>query len=74
MPLGSAKKACSEAPYDYEYRGYEITCHGYYEPEQSVCWEAVDPHTGCGDFHATTKRQLMNLIDDDGVNTPVEST
>lgn len=30
-----------------------------------IWWEAVDMKTGCADYHATTKKFLMEQIDDD---------
>lgn len=49
----------------YEYRGYEICNYGYYSPDQCVWWEAVNIRTGCADYHATTKRDIKILIDED---------
>ena len=48
----------------YEYRGWIVSCVGYYEPEQRVCWEAYDSKTGCGDFHGYSKQQIKWLIDE----------
>lgn len=48
----------------YKYRGWIISCVGYYEPKQRVCWEAYDPKTGCADFHGFSKRELKWLIDE----------
>ena len=48
----------------YRYRGFEVYCHGYYAPDKRYWWEAVDTITGCADFHATTKRQIKQLIDE----------
>lgn len=47
----------------YKYRGWIISCVGYYEPERRVCWEGYDPDTGCGDFHGYSKREIKMLID-----------
>ena len=49
----------------YEYRGWIISCVGYYEPEQRVAWEAYDPKTGCADFHGFSKKEIKWLIDED---------
>lgn len=49
----------------YKYKGYRISNYGYYEPDHCVWWEAVDMQTGCADYHATTKKFLMEQIDDD---------
>lgn len=47
----------------YEYKGYRISNCGYYEPDHCIWWEAVDMKTGCADYHATTKKFLMEQID-----------
>lgn len=47
----------------YEYRGYEIRNHGYYNPDKAVWWEAINKETGCADFHEHTKRALKKSID-----------
>ncbi len=47
----------------YEYKGYEVHCHGYYPPDKCVWWEAIDIKTGGGDVHAKTKKEIKNLID-----------
>ena len=46
----------------YIYKGYEINCLGYYPPEQSVVWEAIDGN-GCGFAHAHTLKEVKILID-----------
>lgn len=46
----------------YLYRGYKITCVGYYEPEHRVVWEAVD-EDGCGWAHSFTLRETKRQID-----------
>lgn len=48
----------------YLYKGYEIKCHGYYQPDGCVYWEAINPITDCADFHAKTKSLIMFLIDE----------
>jgi hypothetical protein len=47
----------------YLYKGYEVRNHGYYPPDKSVWWEAVDLKTGFADYHAHTKRDIKRLID-----------
>lgn len=47
----------------YEYRGFIISCVGYYHPEQKVCWEGYNPKNGHGDFHGYSKKQIKSLID-----------
>lgn len=47
----------------YEYKGFEIMNHGYYPPDKCVVWEAIDIKTGCGEVHATTKKDIKILID-----------
>lgn len=48
----------------YEYNGFEIRNHGYYPPDKSNWWEAIDIKTGSADFHAHTKREIKQLIDE----------
>lgn len=48
----------------YEYNGYEVYGR-YYEPEGCVCWEATNIKTGEADYHAKTKREIKNLMDND---------
>ena len=48
----------------YKYRGWIISCVGYYEPERRVCWEGYDPETGYADFHGFSKKEIKWLIDD----------
>ena len=43
----------------YEYKGYRISNCGYHEPDHCVWWESVDMQTECADYHATTKKFLM---------------
>lgn len=47
----------------YKYRGFQIVCVGYYQPEHRVCWEAVDPVDGSGFAHAYTLRGVKRNID-----------
>ena len=47
----------------YEYRGYRIANIGYHHPDHCVWWEAVNIETGCADYHAHTKKRLMEIID-----------
>ena len=49
----------------YEYKGYRIANCGYHHPDHCVWWEAVDKNTGCADYHATTKKKIMEMIDND---------
>ena len=49
----------------YTYKGYDVYCCGYYHPDQCVWWEATNQQTGCADYHATTKREIMKMIDQD---------
>ena len=49
----------------YEYKGYRLSNCGYHEPDHCIWWEAVDMKTGCADYHAITKKFLMEQIDDD---------
>lgn len=56
----------------YLYRGYIITCVGYYNPEQKVVWEAEEEN-GDGLAHAyslkDTKKIIDELIDKYGYDT-----
>ncbi|MFA7011013.1 MAG: hypothetical protein WC240_07315 [Bacilli bacterium] len=49
----------------YEYRGWVISCVGYYEPDRKVAWEGYDPKTGCADFLGFSKREIKMFIDID---------
>ena len=46
----------------YVYRGYDIWCCGYYEPEHSIVWEAVDEYGG-GFAKSFRLRDTKLLID-----------
>ncbi len=50
---------------NYEYRGYRLHNHGYYEADHCIWWEAVNLKTGCADYHAHTKWELMRYIDEE---------
>ena len=47
----------------YEYRGYRMANIGYHHPDHCIWWEAVNIETGCADYHAHTKKRLMEIID-----------
>lgn len=55
----------------YLYRGVEITCVGYYEPEHRVVWEGsvirhdVSKYCPCGDYHGYSLREVKMFIDED---------
>lgn len=49
----------------YEYKGYKITNYGYYPPDHCIWWEAVNEETGCADYHAHTKKEIIDMIDED---------
>ena len=51
----------------YEYKGYRLVNCGYHHPDHCVWWEAVDNKTGCADYHAGTKWELMRMIDEDEI-------
>ena len=42
-----------------------FSCGECQEPDHCIWWEAVDMKTGCADYHATTKKFLMEQIDED---------
>lgn len=48
----------------YKYKGYELRYFGYHHPDHCVWWEAVNSETQCADFHAHTKKELIELIDE----------
>jgi hypothetical protein len=48
----------------YEYRGWIISCVGYYEPEHRICWEGYDQNTGCADFLGYSKQEIKWLINE----------
>lgn len=50
------------SPGHYIYRGYKVNCIGYYEPDHSIVWEAVD-EKGCGFAHSFSFRDTKMLID-----------
>ena len=47
----------------YDYKGYRISNCGYHAPDKCVWWEAVNYITGCADYHATTKKEIIKMID-----------
>ena len=47
----------------YIYRGYKVTCIGYYPPERKVVWEAEDEN-GNGFAHAFSLKCCKYWIDD----------
>ncbi|MBR5297444.1 MAG: hypothetical protein IKU29_06225 [Parabacteroides sp.] len=47
----------------YIYRGYIITCIGYYPPEQKTVWEAEDEN-GYGFAHSFSLRDTKRLVDE----------
>lgn len=47
----------------YEYKGYRISNWGYHHPDHCVWWEAVNKNTDSADYHAHTKRKLIEIID-----------
>lgn len=48
----------------YLYKNYRISNCGYHYPDHCVWWEAVNRDTGCADYHANTKRKLIDMIDE----------
>lgn len=47
----------------YSYKGYRISNCGYHHPDHCIWWEAVNENTGCADYHATTKNEIIRMID-----------
>ena len=64
MKTNSKKKySCKRiSSWHYLYRGFEIICVGYYNPEHRVCWEAVDEF-GCGFAHSYTLKETKKWVD-----------
>ena len=56
----------------YIYRGYIITCIGYYPPEQRTVQEAEDEN-GCDFAHSFSLRDTKHLIDE-SLNTNLYDT
>lgn len=50
----------------YKYKNYILFNYGYYPPDRCVWWEATNIETGCADYHANTKREIMKMIDAKG--------
>lgn len=50
---------------NYQYRGYEIHNCGYHHPDHCVWWEACEINSDNASFHATTKRRIIEMIDED---------
>lgn len=48
----------------YLYRGFEIICVGYFNPEHRVCWECVDEH-GCGFGQGFSLKECKMWIDEE---------
>lgn len=68
MKSKSAKKISKGV---YEYKGYKLIRFGYFPNEQSVWWEAVD-RNGDAEYHAHTKKGLMQLIDKEEISDEIE--
>lgn len=49
----------------YYYKNYRLVNYGYYPPDKCVWWEAINLTTNEADFHAHTKRELLNMIDEE---------
>jgi len=66
--IESFKTDCNKRPFKikkghYIYKGFLIYSIGYYNPEQCVCWEAVDIN-GNGCAHGFSKKECMMWIDE----------
>ena len=48
----------------YSYRGYIVTCIGYYPPEKRIVWEAEDEN-GCGFAQSFSLKKTKELIDEE---------
>lgn len=60
--MGKAKRVGSGR---YLYKGYLIYNLGYFHTEHQVIWEAVNPETNCGDYHAYTLKDIKRQIDEE---------
>lgn len=47
----------------YIYRGFQIICVGYYNPDHKVCWEAIDTDGISGFAHSYSLKDTKRLID-----------
>lgn len=47
----------------YKYRGFEIVCVGYYNPEHRVAWEAIDTDGRSGFAQSYTLSAVIAEID-----------
>lgn len=66
--IESFKPDCNKRPLKikkghYIYKGFLIYSIGYYNPEQRVCWEAVDIN-GNGCAHGFSKKECMMWVDE----------
>lgn len=59
--MGKAKKIQSGI---YEYKGYRLVNYGYYPPDHCIWWQAINMETDCADYSRTTKKELMDEIDE----------
>ena len=57
-------KAKRISKWHYEYRGFEIICIGYYNPEHKVVWECVDKN-GHGFGHDFSLKGCKFWIDEE---------
>jgi hypothetical protein len=63
MPSLRIGKATKVNKGKYMYKGFEVNCFGYYEPEHRVVWEGVDKNIGKGIARGYTKSEVMSEID-----------
>ena len=47
----------------YLYRGFEIICVGYYNPEHRVCWEAVEKDGLSGFGQSYSLKETKKWVD-----------
>ena len=47
----------------YIYKSYILQNYGYHDPDKCVWWQAINIDTNCADFHANTKKELIEEID-----------
>jgi hypothetical protein len=58
--MGKPQKVASGK---YEYRGYKLRRHGYYQPEKRVVWEAYKEEALDDVMHGYSLHELVRVID-----------
>lgn len=63
--LPHKKTGRSEVGIRYLYRGVFIECGGYFQPEHSVVWEAIDEDGSCAFAHSFDLYSCKKFIDEE---------